>query len=67
MKFHNCHGDYTWIKGISKTGRGNQKEKYSITLEAVKLEKLFRLGDNMYLKYNIWYTELFELVMKWNA
>ena len=36
----------------------------SEALESVKPEKLSGHVDNKYLKYNVWYTEFSELVMK---
>ena len=36
----------------------------SETLESVKLEKFSGQGDNTYLKYYVWFTGFFELVMK---
>ena len=58
------HGLEASVKQEEETKKKKLALAKSETLESMKLEKFSGQGDNKYLKYYIWYTEFFELVMK---
>ena len=71
LEFYKCHGNNTWIRGISKTGRGDKEKENSDwkvrNTRISKTRKISGQGDNKYLKNYVWFTDFSELAIKRNT